>query len=68
MGFDFDDNNIDDQSYNHQIDVNDRSMITSSTALGILRHQLARNIGTERVKGFLIRFGWKMGENDANKL
>ncbi|MCQ6275551.1 XylR N-terminal domain-containing protein [Bacillus sp. V3B] len=58
---------INDQSYDHQIEVNDRKMITSSTALGILRHQLARNIGVDRIKGFLIRFGWEMGENDAKQ-
>src|SRR3954470_5539999 len=59
--------NINDQSYNHEIKVHDRQMIISSTALGILRHQLARNIGVERIKGFLIRFGWEMGENDAKQ-
>jgi hypothetical protein len=59
--------NIDDRSYNYQMEVNDRKMITSSTALGILRHQLARNIGTARIKGFLIRLGWEMGEMMLNK-
>ena len=59
--------NINDQSYNHEIEVHDRQMITSSTALGILRHQLARNIGVERIKGFLISFGWEMGVNDAKQ-
>lgn len=59
--------NINDQGYNDQLEVNDRKMTISSTALGILRHQLARNIGTERIKGFLIRFGWEMGENDAKQ-
>ena len=42
-------------------------MITSSTALGILRHLLSRNIGMERIKGFLIRVGWEMRENDAQQ-
>ena len=59
--------NINDQSYDHKIEVNDRKMITSSTALGILRHKLAQNIGIERIKGFLISFGWEMGENDAKQ-
>src|SRR6476646_4331663 len=59
--------NINDQCYNGQIEVNERKMLTSSTVLGILRHQLARNIGNERIKGFLIRFGWEMGENDAKQ-
>ena len=59
--------NIDDLSFNHLIEVNERKMITSSTVLEILRHLLSRNIGTERIQGFLIRVGWKMGENDAQQ-
>ena len=53
--------------YNHEIEVENRQMVFSSTAFGILRQQLARNIGIERIKGFLIRFGWKMGVNDAKQ-
>src|ERR1700748_544571 len=53
-----------DEGYNHEIEVEDRQMVLSSAALGILRQQLARNIGIERIKGFLIRFGWEMGVND----
>lgn len=56
-----------DKGYDCDLEVNDRNMITSSTALGILRHQLARNIGVERIKGFLIGFGWEMGVNDAKQ-
>ena len=56
-----------DEGYNHEIEVEDRQMILSSAALGILRQQLARNIGIERIKGFLIRFGWEMGVNDAKE-
>ena len=59
--------NTSDHGYNHEIEVEDRQMITSSTALGILRQQLARNIGIERIKGFLIRVGWEMGVNDAKE-
>jgi Activator of aromatic catabolism len=58
---------IKDQGYDQQIEVHDRKMATSSTALGILRHLLARNIGIDRIKGFLIRFGWEMGENAAKR-
>ena len=50
-----------DEGYNHQIEVDDRQMVTFLGCIGILRHQLARNIGIERIKGFLIRFGWEMG-------
>ncbi|MBA4603410.1 XylR N-terminal domain-containing protein [Thermoactinomyces mirandus] len=58
---------IKDQRYNPKIEKNHRQMITFSTALGILRQQLARNIGEERIKGFLVRFGWEMGVNDAKQ-
>ena len=56
-----------DEGYNHEIEVEDRQMVLSSAALGILRQQLARNIGIKRIKGFLIRFGWEMGVNDAKQ-
>src|SRR3954469_17016641 len=59
--------NINDQGYNQEIEVNDRKMTIFSTAFGILRNQLAQNIGIERIKGFLIRFGWEMGVNDAKQ-
>lgn len=58
---------IKDQNYDQQIEVYDRQITTSSTALGIMRHQLVRNIGIDRIKGFLIRFGWEMGENAAKQ-
>jgi hypothetical protein len=60
--------NINDQEYNQQIEANDRKMEISSTAFGILRNQLAQNIGIERIKGFLVRFGWEMGVNDAKQV
>ena len=58
---------INDKAYNPDREVDDRQITTSSTALGILRHQLAQNIGVERIKGFLIRFGWEMGVTDAKQ-
>lgn len=45
----------------------DRKIITSSIAFGILREGLIKNIGMERMKGFLIRYGYQLGLNDANK-
>lgn len=61
--------NIYDQDYLHdkEVKVTDRPMIISSAALGILRQQLAQNIGIDRVKGFLVRFGYEMGVNDAKE-
>ena len=46
---------------------NERPMATSSSALWIMRDELERNIGTKRIKGFLVRFGWEMGVNDAKQ-
>jgi hypothetical protein len=45
----------------------DRKIATPSSALGLLREELVRNIGIERLKGFLIRFGWEMGVADGKK-
>ncbi|KAA9021032.1 XylR N-terminal domain-containing protein [Niallia endozanthoxylica] len=59
--------NINDEAYNEEMIIADRPMATSSSALGIMRHQLVKNIGLERIKGFLVRFGWEMGVNDAKE-
>lgn len=59
--------NINDEAYNDEMVIDGRPMATSSSALGIMRHQLVRNIGIERIKGFLVRFGWEMGVNDAKE-
>ena len=58
---------ISKESYNYNLDRNNRKIFTSSSAFGILRQQLARNIGIERIKGFLFRFGWEMGVDDAKE-
>ena len=46
----------------------DRSILTSISAFGTLRKNLIKNIGHERVKGFLIRYGWELGQEDAKKV
>lgn len=46
----------------------DRSLIISIAAFGTLRKELIENIGNDRMKGFLIRYGWKLGEADAEKV
>jgi PucR family transcriptional regulator, purine catabolism regulatory protein len=46
----------------------DRSIIISISAFGKLRKELIENIGTERMKGFLIRYGWELGQEDAEKV
>ncbi|MCQ6275486.1 XylR N-terminal domain-containing protein [Bacillus sp. V3B] len=46
----------------------DRSILISISAFGTLRKNLIKNIGNERVKGFLIRHGWELGQEDAKKV
>lgn len=55
------------KSYNHDLDIHNRQIITPSSAFGILRKILVSNIGQERLKGFLNRFGWEMGVYDAEQ-
>ncbi|WP_256358375.1 XylR N-terminal domain-containing protein [Bacillus sp. sid0103] len=56
---------ISDESHNPEVVFDGRKIITSSSAFGILRQQLVKNIGIERIKGFLFHYGWEMGVNDA---
>src|SRR3954464_8898330 len=46
----------------------DRSILISISAFGTLRKNLIENIGSERMKGFLIRHGWELGQEDAKKV
>jgi PucR family transcriptional regulator, purine catabolism regulatory protein len=45
-----------------------RSMIVATNAFGLLRKELIHNIGFERMKGFLFRYGWNLGRQDAKEL
>ncbi|KKE77702.1 hypothetical protein DTX80_12940 [Bacilli bacterium] len=47
---------------------NERIILTSSNVFGILRKDLMENISEERMKGFLIRYGWNLGKNDAKNV
>ncbi|MDM8099786.1 MULTISPECIES: XylR N-terminal domain-containing protein [Oceanobacillus] len=47
---------------------NERVILTSSAVFGILRKDLMDNISEERMKGFLIRYGWNLGKKDAEKM
>ncbi|MEH7333835.1 XylR N-terminal domain-containing protein [Neobacillus drentensis] len=58
---------LSEESHSHELALDDRKIITASSALGILRQQLVKNIGNERIKGFLFHFGWEMGEKDAKE-
>ncbi|WP_373446073.1 XylR N-terminal domain-containing protein [Salinicoccus bachuensis] len=46
----------------------ERVIMTSPSVFGILRKELEENISYERMKGFLIRYGWNLGKNDAKNV
>ncbi|MGO0059921.1 XylR N-terminal domain-containing protein [Brevibacillus fluminis] len=53
---------------NGTICMNDeRVIVVSASAFGTLRRDLIANLGLERMKGFLIRYGWDLGVKDARK-
>ncbi|MFS0916501.1 XylR N-terminal domain-containing protein [Brevibacillus sp. 179-C 1.1 NHS] len=53
---------------NGAIYMNDERMIViSASAFGTLRKDLLANLGLERMKGFLIRYGWDLAVKDAQK-
>jgi PucR family transcriptional regulator, purine catabolism regulatory protein len=45
-----------------------RSMIVGTDAFGLLRKDLIHNLGFERMKGFLFRYGWNLGRQDAKEI
>ncbi|MHB8072452.1 XylR N-terminal domain-containing protein [Desulfosporosinus fructosivorans] len=45
-----------------------RSLIFNADAIGTLRKDLIHNLGYERAKGFLLRYGWQLGYNDGESL
>lgn len=59
--------NFYDESISQNLVVNDRKIASTSSAFGILRKELVRNIGIDRLKGFLFHFGWETGVNDAKE-
>ncbi|KZE38996.1 hypothetical protein AV656_08855 [Bhargavaea cecembensis] len=58
---------ISEERYTENPEVSGRRLITSSSAFGIIRKQLAENIGVGRIRGFLFRYGWEMGAMDAEE-
>src|SRR5699024_2243586 len=46
----------------------ERVILTSSSVFGILRNDLMKNISEDRMKGFLIRYGWNLGKKDAKNV
>jgi sugar diacid utilization regulator/predicted hydrocarbon binding protein len=45
--------------------THNRSIIVDTHAFGSFRKDLIHNIGLERAKGFLFRYGWNLGRHDA---
>ena len=45
--------------------THNRSIIVDTHAFGSFRKDLIYNIGIERTKGFLFRYGWNLGRQDA---
>lgn len=45
----------------------ERIVLTSAAIFGTLRKDLTENLGSERMKGFLMRYGWNIGATDAKK-
>lgn len=46
----------------------ERVILFPISSFGVLRKELMHNIGPERVKGFLIRYGWDLGSRDAKQM
>ncbi|MBB6445256.1 XylR N-terminal domain-containing protein [Bacillus benzoevorans] len=47
------------------VDHTQRILRVPSSAFGALRRELIDTLGIERVKGFLLRYGWNYGVNDG---
>ena len=45
-----------------------KKIIMTSASFGVLRKGLIENLGVRRAKGFLLRYGWHLGETDANEI
>lgn len=59
--------NLVEQSNRHVAEESERKIVYPSSAFGIIREQLVRNIGTHRAKSFLFHFGWEMGVHDGKE-
>jgi len=44
-----------------------KKILSTTTAFGLLRRELIENLGINRVKGFLFRYGWRLGASDAKE-
>ncbi|USK69938.1 V4R domain-containing protein [Peribacillus asahii] len=58
---------IAEQGNSFEIVECERKIVYPSSAFGIIREHLVRNIGTKRAKSFLFHFGWEMGAHDGKE-
>ncbi|MEI4771773.1 V4R domain-containing protein [Psychrobacillus sp. FJAT-51614] len=55
--------------YNQSFDfLEDKRILTTSATFGLLRKELIMNLGVKRAKGFLLRYGWRLGESHVKEL
>ncbi|WP_102349152.1 XylR N-terminal domain-containing protein [Bacillus sp. Marseille-P3661] len=47
---------------------NQRVLMTSTAAMGLLRKDLIEMVGKKRMKQFLLRYGWSLGVHDATQI
>lgn len=47
---------------------NERSVLISTAAFGVLQRDLIENIGINRMKAFFFRYGWHLGIEDAKEI
>jgi sugar diacid utilization regulator/predicted hydrocarbon binding protein len=59
--------NISERSNSYIIEDSERKIVYPSSAFGIIREHLVRNIGNQRAKSFLFHFGWEMGAHDGKE-
>lgn len=50
-----------------QSDIDTKKILSTTEAFGLLRRELIDNLGVDRVKGFLLRYGWRLGTTDAEE-
>ncbi|MFC2949719.1 XylR N-terminal domain-containing protein [Virgibacillus sediminis] len=52
---------------NVQREEDTKDILSTTEAFGLLRRELIDNLGVDRVKGFLLRYGWRLGARDAEE-
>src|SRR4051794_21715126 len=45
-----------------------KNILMASASFGLLRKELIENLGVRRAKGFLLRYGWHLGETNADEI